>query len=99
MGESGVKITGFRPLSAQFIAHECDGGASGQLRVLIELADAVEDGGPLFSVGAVNQMAHNAMLVHHDSQRETLTMYPRHHVTGFDEMGPGEVVLLGNLAG
>ena len=74
-------------------------GPAGSCALLIELADAVENGGPLCAVGAVNQMAHNAMLVHHDSQRETLTMYPRHHVTGFDEMGPGEVVLLGNLAG
>jgi len=30
MGESRVKITRFRPLSAQFVAHEGDGGACGQ---------------------------------------------------------------------
>ena len=45
-------------------------------RLLVELADAVEDGSPLLSVSAVYQMAHNALLVNHDSQRESLPLYP-----------------------
>jgi hypothetical protein len=30
--------------------------------LLVELADAVEDGGTLLAVGAVNQMAHDAVI-------------------------------------
>ena len=91
-GEIGIEITCFRSLSAQFVAHKGDGGASGQFarlacreygkqachdrRLLIELADAVEDGSPLLAVSAVNQMADDALLVNHDSQRESLPLYP-----------------------
>ena len=44
--------------------------------LLIELADAVEDGSPLLAVSAVNQVADDALLVNHDSQRESLPLYP-----------------------
>ena len=62
--------------------------------LLIEQADAVEDGFALSAVGAVNQMAHDTLLVNHDGQRKSLPLYPWHHVTSLDEVGPGEVVLL-----
>ena len=71
----------------------------GRLSFRFGLFDDFQQFGACRFIGTMYCIAHDALIVNHDSQGKALCADPRHHVLCLDEVCPREVVLVGDTLG